>query len=112
MGKITVTRAYHIGMPVNDIKRAEKFYVDVLGMNVKGRGAGERESNRPIERDWKEDSFCHTAFSTSKEDFDLALEKMKEWGVKVHLGPIAYRGGRTLYFFDSEGNFLQLGDRG
>lgn len=92
MGKITVTRAYHIGMPVNDIKRAEKFYVDVLGMKVKGRGAGERESNRlffeelgywpenlrlatakgdmevvlferpkPIERDWKEDSFCHTA---------------------------------------------------
>ena len=142
MGKITVTKTYHIGIPVNDIARAEKFYVDVLGMKVRGRGAGERESNRPffeqlgywpenlrlktangdevvlferpkpIERDWKEDSFCHTAFSTSKEDFDLAMEKMKEWGVRIHLGPIVYRGGRTLYFFDSEGNFLQLGDRG
>ncbi len=143
MGKVTVTRLYHIGIPVNDLERAEKFYVDVLGMKVKGRGAGERESNRPffellgywpenlrletakgdvevvlferpkpIERDWKEDSFCHTAFSTSKEDFDLALEKMKEWGVRLHLGPIGYRGGRSLYFFDSEGNYLQLGDRG
>jgi len=48
MGKITVTRTYHIGIPVNDIERAEKFYVDVLGMKVKGRGAGERESNRPF----------------------------------------------------------------
>lgn len=142
MGKITVTSIYHIGIPVNDIRRAEKFYVDVLGMKVKGRGAGERESNRPffeelgywpenlrlktakgevevvlferpkpIERDWKEDSFCHTAFAISKEDFNLALEKMKEWDVRIHLGPIGYRGGRTLYFFDSEGNFLQLGDR-
>jgi catechol 2,3-dioxygenase-like lactoylglutathione lyase family enzyme len=37
MGKITVTGTYHIGIPVNDIERAEKFYVDVLGMKVKGR---------------------------------------------------------------------------
>jgi predicted enzyme related to lactoylglutathione lyase len=57
-------------------------------------------------------SFCHTAFSTSKEDFDLALEKMKEWGVRLHLAPICYRGGRTIYFFDSEGNYLQIGERG
>jgi catechol 2,3-dioxygenase-like lactoylglutathione lyase family enzyme len=143
MAKITVKRLYHIGIPVNDIQRAEQFYVDVLGMKVKGRGTGERESNRPffellgywpknlrlrtaegdaevvlferpkpIERDWQEDSFCHSAFSTSKEDFDLALEKLTEWGARVHLGPIGYGGGRTLYFFDSEGNFLQLGERG
>jgi catechol 2,3-dioxygenase-like lactoylglutathione lyase family enzyme len=142
MGKITVTRTYHIGIPVNDIARAERFYVEVLGMKIRGRGAGERESNRPffeelgywpenlrlktadgdevvlfqrpkpIERDWKEDSFCHTAFATSSADFALALQKMTEWGVRIHLGPIGYRGGRTLYFFDSEGNFLQLGERG
>jgi catechol 2,3-dioxygenase-like lactoylglutathione lyase family enzyme len=143
MGKITVTRLYHIGIPVNDIKRAERFYVDVLGMKVRGRGSGVRESNRPffellgywpenlrlltargdvevvlfqrpkpIERDWTEDSFCHSAFSTSNEDFDLALEKMKEWGVRFHLGPIGYGQGRTLYFFDSEGNYLQLGALG
>ena len=39
MGKISVTRVYHVGLPVNDIKRAEKFYVDVLGMTVMGRGS-------------------------------------------------------------------------
>jgi catechol 2,3-dioxygenase-like lactoylglutathione lyase family enzyme len=129
MGKINVTRTYHIGIPVNDIQRAEKFCVDVLGMKVKGRGAGERELNRPFfeqlgywpenlrlatakgdievvlferpkpnERDWKEDSFCHTALSTSKEDFDLALEKMKEWGVRVHLGPIDYAADDLFTF--------------
>jgi hypothetical protein len=32
--------------------------------------------------------------------------------VRLHLGPVGYGGGRTLYFFDSEGNYLQLGDRG
>lgn len=142
MGKITVNKCYHIGIPVNDLNRAEKFYVDILGMKLRGRGSGERETNRPffellgywpensrlspaqgglqvvlferpkpIEKDWKEDSFCHTAFSTSTEDFDLAVAKMKEWGVRFHLGPIDYGRGRTLYFFDSEGNYLQLSDR-
>ena len=63
-------------------------------------------------RDWKEEGFCHTELSAGKEDFDLALEKMKEWGVNFQLGPIDRGNGHTLYFFDSEGNYLQLDDRG
>ena len=34
MGKINLKRVYHIGIPVNDIERAERFYVDILGMRV------------------------------------------------------------------------------
>ena len=45
----------------------------------------------PINRDWKEDSFNHTAFSATKEDFDLFLEKAKEWRVNFHLGLLAER---------------------
>ncbi len=142
MGKVAVSRLYHIGIPVNDMKRAEKFYQEVLGMKPRARGKGERETNRPffealgywpenlrlataegdvevvlfdrpkpIDYDWKSNGMCHTAFTTSTEDFDLAFEKMKEWGVKFHLGPIDYGRGRTLYFFDSEGNLLQLSGR-
>ena len=144
MGKISVTRVYHIGLPVNDIERAEKFYVDVLGMTVMGRGSGVRENNRPfyemlgywpkvlrlacskdtkfevvlfergkpVERDRNEDGFCHTGLSASKEDFDLAMGKLKDWGVDFQVGPIIRNDERTLYFYDSEGNFLQLDDRG
>ena len=144
MGKISVTRVYHIGLPVNDIERAEKFYVDVLGMTVMGRGSGVRENNRPfyemlgywpkvlrlacskdtevevvlfergkpVERDRNEDGFCHTGLSASREDFDLAMGKLKDWGVDFQVGPIIRHDERTLYFYDSEGNFLQLHDRG
>jgi catechol-2,3-dioxygenase len=38
MAKITVKRLYHIGIPVNDIERAEQFYVDVLGMKSQREG--------------------------------------------------------------------------
>jgi catechol 2,3-dioxygenase-like lactoylglutathione lyase family enzyme len=36
MGKINLKRVYHIGIPVNDLERAERFYVDILGMRVHG----------------------------------------------------------------------------
>ena len=31
---ITTTGIYHIGIPVNDVERAVKFYTEVLGMKV------------------------------------------------------------------------------
>ena len=151
MGKINLTRVYHIGIPVNDLERAERFYVDVLGMRVHGPMAFKENGKpdyrvsddnkpwpdelgywpetlrlccgnddvevvlvkrpKPINRDWKEDSFNHTAFSATKEDFDLFLAKAKEWGVNFHLGPIGRKGSRTLYFFDPDGNYIQMDDR-
>jgi catechol 2,3-dioxygenase-like lactoylglutathione lyase family enzyme len=36
MGKINLERVYHIEIPVNDLERAERFYVDVLGIRVHG----------------------------------------------------------------------------
>jgi hypothetical protein len=56
------------------------------------------ERPKPIERDWKEDSFCHTAFSTSKEDFDLALEKMREWVRGFTWGPLATEADERFTF--------------
>jgi catechol 2,3-dioxygenase-like lactoylglutathione lyase family enzyme len=151
MGKINLKRVYHIGVPVNDLERAERFYVDVLGMKVHGNPVdkdGRRNYRvsddnqpwrdilgywpealrlkcaddkvevvlvkrpKPLVRDWKEDSFNHNAFSASREDFDLFLERAKEWGVNFHLGPVGRKGNRTLYFFDPDGNYIQLDDRG
>ena len=31
---ITTKGIYHIGIPVNDVERAVKFYTEVLGMTV------------------------------------------------------------------------------
>ncbi|MBI1993900.1 MAG: VOC family protein, partial [Deltaproteobacteria bacterium] len=34
---IRTTGIYHIGIPVDDLDRAEGFYTQVLGMKVEGR---------------------------------------------------------------------------
>lgn len=121
---------FHIGIPVNDPDRATKFYTEVLGMKFvslqrddMGDGLARVElwsgddivvlfeRREPIERDaLKEDGATHQAFIVDHDDFELASRKMEEWGVKIHRVPMVDRGaaGRGFYFFDTEGNLLQL----
>ncbi len=120
---------YHLGIPVDDMERAIKFYTEVLGMVVTKKGTDDmgdglsraelRVGNdivdlflrpRPRTRDALEEyGATHQAFAVSPEDFALAVQKMADWGVKIHKTPqVDRRTGRGFYFFDSEGNLLQL----
>ncbi|MPZ77426.1 MAG: hypothetical protein GEU77_12980 [Deltaproteobacteria bacterium] len=57
----------------------------------------------------KREGATHQAFSVSRDDFELAKKKMTDWGVKVHDTPAVDRPtGSGFYFFDTEGNLLQL----
>jgi hypothetical protein len=64
---------------------------------------------RPIERGDFDDGTAHIALQTSKEDFDHAVDELKKAGVKVLIDkPVERPTGRGLYFFDTEGNYIQL----
>jgi catechol 2,3-dioxygenase-like lactoylglutathione lyase family enzyme len=120
---------YHIGIPVNDLDRAVKFYTRVLGMTIaklnrddmgKGLARADLRSGdsmvvlfqrpQPLEGDAvARDGATHQAFSVSREDFQLARQRMQEWGVKIHTTATVDRAsGSGFYFFDTEGNLLQL----
>ncbi len=119
---------YHSGIAVNDIDRAVEFYRDVLGMDVaniarddlKGLGRADMRSGssivvlfqrpNPIERDaLAEDGVTHQAFFVDGDDFDTAEERMRAAGVRIHEVPVVERrSGRGFYFFDPDGNLLQL----
>ena len=60
MGKINLKRVYHIEIPVNDLERAERFYVDVLGMRVHGPMAFKENGKRKYRvSDEKQDARAH-----------------------------------------------------
>jgi glyoxylase I family protein len=120
---------YHIGIPVNDVERAVKFYTEILGMTVAKLNRDDMGDHlnradlrsgdsmvvlfqRPtaIEKDaLKEDGATHHAFVVSTEDFEIAVRKMADMGVKIHTVPTVDRpSGRGFYFFDPDGNLLQL----
>lgn len=128
-------RVYHMGIPVNDIDRAQEFYTKVLGMKFLSRvggddrprrtsgthGTGGRldrlrcgdddvvlfERPRPIQRDViGEDGIAHQAFEMDWKDYDDALKTVKELGKFERI--VERESGKTIYLFDSEGNYLEL----
>jgi len=121
---IQTTGIYHIGIPVDDLDRAERFYGQILGMKVQARlkEEGARLSRlkcgdadvvlfqrpRPLSRNsLKEDGIAHQAFEVPPATFDEAIQFLKREGY-FHSGPVARSSGRAVYFFDSEGNYQQL----
>ena len=62
---------------------------------------------RPLERDsYEEDGVYHQAFELDISAFDEAVASLKEVG-KFHQ-VIERDSGRTIYFWDSEGNYEEL----
>ena len=121
---IKTTGIYHIGIPADDLDRAERFYTEVLGMAVQGRvGEGGAQLSRlrcgdadvvlfqrprKIERNaLDEDGITHNAFEVAPQEFDEAMAFLKTEGF-FHEGPITRPSGRAVYFFDSEGNYQQI----
>jgi catechol 2,3-dioxygenase-like lactoylglutathione lyase family enzyme len=120
---------FHIGIPVNDPERARKFYTDVLGMDFVSLQRDDMGDNlarvelrsgddiivlferpKPIERDsFEDDGATHQAFIVSNDDFEYAVSKMEDTGIRIHHVPTVDRAsGRGFYFYDTEGNLLQL----
>jgi catechol 2,3-dioxygenase-like lactoylglutathione lyase family enzyme len=126
---IKTTGVYHIGIPCNDVDRAVKFYTEILGMSIaklnrddmgKGLARADLRSGEsmvvlfqrpaPLDGDFiQREGATHQAFTVSRDDLELAKQKMGDWGVRIHTTPAVDRpSGSGFYFFDSEGNLLQL----
>jgi catechol 2,3-dioxygenase-like lactoylglutathione lyase family enzyme len=115
---------YHLGIPVDDIDRAERFYTEIMGMKTEERlGEGNArlyrlkcgnvdvvlfQRPRPLQRNsLKEDGISHQAFEVAPDAFDEATDLLKKEGY-FHSGPVVRDSGRAVYFFDTEGNFQQI----
>lgn len=128
MGMLKLDDVTHWSIPVNDLKEAEAFYQDVLGLEYKGRLGSSRmacftiaghsillcERNEPVLRTPDQDNRLHHAFEVSPEVFEKACRLFNARGIRI-AQPIVYREhgfflGRELYFLDPSGNMLELRD--
>src|SRR5689334_16834129 len=130
-----VTSLYHVGIPVDDIDRARDFYTNVLGMQFLDRVGGDPnnpdaleihgkvqrldrlrcgdsdvvlfERPRQLKRDaLDEDGIANQACNMGMPACEETLKKAKALG-KFHR-IVERKSGKTIYMFDTEGNYLAL----
>jgi len=132
-----VKGVHHLGLPVNDLDRATRFYTEVLGMKcakidrdietggLYNEAVGHYpltarlfmengaelvlfQRPKPIERGDFDDGTAHVSLELAKEDFATAVADLKKAGVKIMYDEHVRPTGRSAYFFDPEGNYLQI----
>lgn len=132
---IRVIDVAHVNLNVTDLERSEKFYSEVLGFHVSGKGRdggivwmnmGQYRKGDDLafhdlalyqvpkslpENARKSAGLNHAAFRlASAEEVDKAAEYLKSRNVKVLKGPLTHSEDqdRYLYFEDPDGNVLEL----
>jgi catechol-2,3-dioxygenase len=109
-------------LQARDIAALERFYTQVLGLQVVGR-----EDDRvwlavgecarlglwtPGEKEFGDEGGAHVhyAFSLAPADLDALPDRLARHGVE-HRGPVEHEGGdRSLYLEDPEGNVVEFWD--
>jgi catechol 2,3-dioxygenase-like lactoylglutathione lyase family enzyme len=116
----------HVVLETADLARAQRFYLEGLGLNpaneVRGEtffefANGQMLAVKPVaevsERTKKKGRACHVAFNVSQEDYDIMLERIPRLGGRS-LGDFRANDGlrppgeRSIYFFDPDTNYLQI----
>lgn len=116
----------HFGIEVRELKRAERFYTEVLGLSMVAHlgdqvlmdcggqnlalfqvarpnlsaAARARIISHPLGKG-------HHAFKVSRADFLAAKDRLTEAGVETAM-PIDWGDHDCMYFLDPDGNLLEL----
>ena len=99
----------HIAIPVRDLERSERFYLETIGLKF----LGIKEVKELSERTKKHGRAVHVAFNVSQEDFDRMEALIPETGGRS-LGDQRAQDGlrppgeRSIYLFDPDTNSLQI----
>jgi len=115
---IAIRGVYEVAIPVRDLARAEKFYREVLGLEV-----GLRDATRPwvflragglggmivLQETPGVWAPMHFAFTVAAADVARAAETLQEHGVAI-VGPMRHEWipATSVYFADPDGHDLEL----
>jgi catechol 2,3-dioxygenase-like lactoylglutathione lyase family enzyme len=115
----------HFTIPVKDLDRSEKFYVEVLGMEKIRRNnhmvfmrAGEdcfvlTYSENPIDPNRGNAHDIHHAFRVTTEEYDRAMKTLPASGIPIIKQEDRQKGtfqGRSAYFHDPDRNVIEIID--
>jgi catechol 2,3-dioxygenase-like lactoylglutathione lyase family enzyme len=109
---------YEVAIRVKDLARAEKFYREILGLEVGIRDekrkylflrAGGLAGMIVLKEDKNDWPRQHFAFTVAEEDIERAASLLREQGVDAS-GPVFHEWmpAKSIYFIDPDGHDLEL----
>ena len=118
---------HHIALNVKDLDRAERFYTDVLGFQVKHRfskglrhlmletgnaaialfEAPELEVKEAMNL-LSEEGYLHLAFEAAPDDFKKIVTELLSKNIHIDGGPVKRGDGESIYFNDPDDNHLEI----
>jgi catechol 2,3-dioxygenase-like lactoylglutathione lyase family enzyme len=108
----------HVALSVADLKRAAKWYVEVLGfarmhediwgevptfVGIGGTGVALFPKEKKGESD---DGIRHVAFRATREEFLAAQDELKNRGIAFHFED--HEISHSIYFCDPDANRLEI----
>ncbi len=122
MRPFIATGLNHITLRVNDIKRAEAFYTDILGFTLEKKMGQSMavyrigsdslvivEAETAYDSSSKDYRVDHFGFTVSNsEQIDEIAAYMKENDVSIVTGPANRKNGRFLFITDPDGNLIEI----
>jgi lactoylglutathione lyase len=115
---LPIRGVYEVAIRVKDLSQSERFYLDVLNLEVGIRDekrnwlflkAGGDLGMVVLQEDKGEWPLQHFAFTIDEADIDTASAMLREKGFEVE-GPVFHKwmNATSLYFDDPDGNQLEL----
>jgi catechol 2,3-dioxygenase-like lactoylglutathione lyase family enzyme len=115
---LPISGLYEVAIKVKDLPRAERFYREVLGLEVGLRDerrrrlflrAGGRAGMVVLQEDAGDWPAQHFAFTVADADVERAAAELRERGVETD-GPHLHEWmpARSVYFADPDGHSLEL----
>ncbi|KPQ00734.1 MAG: putative ring-cleavage extradiol dioxygenase [Bacteroidetes bacterium HLUCCA01] len=122
MKPFIATGLNHITLRVNDIRRAEAFYSDILGFTLEKKMGQSMavyrigtdslvivEAETAYDNTSKDYRVDHFGFTVSKpEQIDEIAAYMRENDVSIVTGPANRKNGRFLFITDPDGNLIEI----
>jgi len=115
-----------VSIQVRDLDAMQKFYEEVVGLEVLRRDDDERfvffkvaegygghtqnlalfEASNTLNP--QESTLHHIALNVALEDFETEKMRLEDLGLKIHATVHEWLHVRSLYFYDPEGNHLEF----
>ena len=114
---IVIESVNHLGLTVANLEASIKFYKDLFDFEVLENNTNQafiKEGdiilclNEDENYKCSDDTKNRISFFVDEDDFDDAIDELKEKDIQIIFGPENIRKGQSAVFLDPDGNQIEL----